>query len=54
MAHKKSIKQPRQRVELKLNMMSAESPILTNILDQSFKHLLIRKYSNIPFSDRII
>ena len=54
MTHEDSTKQPTQMVELKLNMISAESPNLTHSLDQSFNQLLIRKYGYIPISDRII
>ena len=49
MTHEFCIKQPMQRIELKLNMVIDENPHLINALDRSVNHPSIRKYSSIPF-----
>ena len=43
------IKQPREMIELKMNMIISENPNLINSLDKSCNRSLIRKNSKIPF-----
>ena len=40
-----------QMIERRLNMIIAENPQLKNSLKRSSDHLLIRKYSHIPFNN---
>ena len=45
-------KQPMQMVQLNLNMIISKGPHLIKALDRSNNHPLIRKYSNIPFTNQ--
>ena len=44
------IEQPMQMVELNLRMIISKNLLLTNALDRSINHPLIRKYSNFPIN----
>ena len=46
------MKKPIQMVEMNLNMIIARNHFLTNCLNRSINHPLIRKNSNIPFKDQ--
>ena len=48
LAHEFDIKQPKQMLELKLNMIIDENFRLINARDKNANHPLIRKYSDIP------
>ena len=45
------IKNPMPMVERRINFLIAKNPKLINSLDRNTNHLLIRKYSHIPFND---
>ena len=49
MTYHQQMNQPRQSVELRLNMVVAKTPQLINSLDRSKNHLLNRNYSHIPY-----
>ena len=51
MTYEHYITLPMQAVELKLNMIIAKNPNLINSLNRFYNHLLIRKYSHIPFNN---
>ena len=50
MTYESYVKRTMQIVGMKLNSLFDEYPHLINFLYRSLNHLLIRKYSNIPFA----
>ena len=52
MTYEHYIKNPMEMVELKLNMIISENPLLIISLDRDIQHPLIRKNSIIPFDNQ--
>ena len=51
MTYKCYLKQPKPMCKIKLNEIIAKNPKLVICLNRNVCHLLIRKYSSIPFND---
>ena len=51
MTYEYYISQPMQAVEMKLNMIVAKNPQLTNSLNRFHNHPLFRKFSKLQFNN---